>query len=227
MTDCPNPFAHLTLQSQIGRTAGTMAQVFLYATNNRLPAGFDKGALIGIIADRQTGDMRVRLTSTGDAAARVIDVPMGFGLLWKLTASGSLLQTAGTSLTDARPYIGGGDEAIAAALRSGRASLPGAPVVFWALGDPSVRTQLVTEGNRRGISVVLLGGWELKMVGQRVHPCVAGEQPLVVQPVPRQPDVRETPAGDNAASSGFPWMSAGITLGTAALLALLWYKWRK
>ena len=89
-----------------------MAQVFLFAPGNRLPAGFDKGALIGIIADQQTGDMRVRLTSTGDAVARVIDVPLGHGLLWRLQASGSLLQTQGTSIVDARPLIGGGEEAI-------------------------------------------------------------------------------------------------------------------
>ena len=63
------------------------------------------------------------------------------------------------------------------------------------------------------------------MLGTRVHPCTPGEQPLVVQPVPRQPDVREQPA--DVTSGGFPWVGAAATLGTAALLALLWYKWRK
>jgi hypothetical protein len=204
-----------------------MAQVFLFAPGNRLPAGFDRGALVGIIADQRTGAMRVRLTSTGDAAARVIDIPLGHGLLWKLRAAGSLLQTAGTTLTDARPWpLGGGEEAIAGELNRARAALPGAPVVFWALGDPAVRAQLVTEGNRRGISVVVLSAWEHKMLGVQMHPCTPGEQPLVVAPVPRQPDVRETPP-PGASAGGFPWLPAGVTLGTAALLALLWYKWRK
>lgn len=226
MADCPNPFAHLTLQSQIGPTAGTMAQVFLFASGNRLPNNFDKGALIGIIADERTGAMRVRLTSTGDAAARVIDIPLGHGLLWRLRASGALLQTVGTSLTDARPWpLGGGEDAIRAELTRARGVLPGAPLVFWALGDPNVRAQIVTAGNRMGESVVVLGAWEHKMLGTQVHPCASGEQPLVVQPVPRQPDIRETPAG--ASSTGFPWTPVLATLGTAALLALLWYKWRK
>lgn len=135
---------------------GTVASARFYRANGALPAPWNRGFLVGMLADNSTGPITVSLEPTGEAARSVVLDP-GIVYLAVIVPTASGFRTVRSYRLDVRPVIG--DQAAATAIINREWQALGAgdtQVLFWNIVDPSTRDQLASMAMARGIRTRML-----------------------------------------------------------------------
>lgn len=205
-----------------GRTAGPAPQGLtasarFYRRDGALPPPWNRGMLIGLIADTGTGSIDVELGLHGEAS-RVVSLDPGIVYLAVVLPSAGGFRTIRAHRLDVRPIVG--DQAAASRVITQEWQALGGgdtQVLFWNIVEPSTRDQIASMALARGIRVrTIAPSGEQEIVGP-ASDCRWGSGGGGTTPAPFEPGTPPLPADITAQPSG----SRGRTVFLAGALLTL------
>lgn len=211
-----------------GRSGGTapqglVASARFWRRNTALPPPWNRGFLVGLVADNGTGPLDIVITPHGEAPRRVTLDP-GIIYLGVMEPTAGGFRTVRAHRLDVRPILGSQADAASIITREWQSLGAGdTPVVFWNIVEPSTRDQISSMSLSRGIRVRMLSpAGEQQLVGPATDCQWGTQQPAPpvdpTQPLPLPADL-QTRSSSHAGRTAF---LAGSLLALAVVGVWAW-----